>query len=170
MRENLCRGVLFVELLKTRPKILLSTPIAKNSMGMSIYGFNVVIHRLTRYGFFVYSGWQVLEDGPLHPVHIMDATCSYFILLEVIKLHRMSKTITSDLDTKFLSHFWRTLWTGFDTSLHYSNTYNPQTHGIIEVKNRTWKNIIQCISSNKPKQRDFSLAQTELTSIIWWMG
>ena len=40
----------------------------------NIYGFNVVIRRLTRHGFFVCGGWPVLEDGPLHPVHIMDAT------------------------------------------------------------------------------------------------
>jgi hypothetical protein len=59
---------------------------------------------------------------------------------EIVRLHGLLKSIVSDRDTKFIGHFWRTLWKKLGTNFMFSSAYHPQKDGQIEVVNkiRAW--------------------------------
>ncbi|RDY05022.1 hypothetical protein CR513_11185, partial [Mucuna pruriens] len=44
--------------------------------------------------------------------------------MEVVRLHGLLKTIVLDRDSKFLGHFWRSLWSKLGTKLLFSTTYH----------------------------------------------
>ena len=48
---------------------------------------------------------------------------------EIVRLHGIPVSIVSDRDTRFTSHFWRSLQTALGTQLSYSTAYHPQTDG-----------------------------------------
>ena len=69
----------------------------------------------------------------------------------------------SDRDTKFVGHFWRTLWKKLGTDLSFNSSYHPQTDEQTEVVNRSLRNILRILVYEHPKQWDLDLAQAEFT-------
>ena len=80
---------------------------------------------------------------------------------EIVKLHGFPLRIVSDRDTKFVGHFWRTLWKKLGTNLSFNSTYHPLTDGQIEAVHRSLGNILRSLAYENPKQWDLALAHAE---------
>ena len=80
---------------------------------------------------------------------------------EIYRLHELHMSIVSDRDSRFLGHFWRSLWKLLGTSLDMSSAYHPQTDGQTEVTNRSLGNLLRCLVGDSIKTWDGKLPQAE---------
>ncbi|PRQ56667.1 putative nucleotidyltransferase, Ribonuclease H [Rosa chinensis] len=112
----------------------------------------VVIDRLSKYGHFIavthpYTAAQIAET----------------FMKEVFRLHGMPKTIVSDRDPIFLSHFWKAFYKLQGTQLCHSSAYHPQSDGQTEVVNRSVEHYLRCFVADKPTSWNNLLHWAE-----WW--
>lgn len=80
---------------------------------------------------------------------------------EIYRLHGLPLSIVSDRDSRFLSHFWRSLWKLLRTSLDMSSAYHPQSDGQTEVTNRTLGDMLRCLVGDNIKSWDTILCKAE---------
>jgi hypothetical protein len=80
---------------------------------------------------------------------------------EIVRLHGLPRSIVSDRDTKFIGHFWRTLWKKLGTNLAFSSAYHPQTDGQTEVVNRSLGDLLRSLVTEHHSSWDNILPQAE---------
>nr|KYP37640.1 Transposon Ty3-I Gag-Pol polyprotein [Cajanus cajan] len=97
------------------------------------------------------------------PCHKVDdaSNIARLFFRDVVKLHGLPKSIVFDRDTKFLSHFWRVLWSGLGTKLLFSTTFHPQTDGRTEVVNRSLSTMLRAVLKGNQKSWDEYLPHIE---------
>jgi hypothetical protein len=69
---------------------------------------------------------------------------------EVVRLHGLPRRIVSNRDTKFVGHFWRTLW-NMGTYFSFISAYHPQTDGQTQVVNRSLGNLLRSLVTEHHK-------------------
>jgi len=112
----------------------------------------VVVDRFSKMAHFI----------PCHKVNDVTHIANLFFK-EVVRLHDLPRTIVSDRDTKFLSHFWRTLWGKLGTKLLFSTTCHPQSDVQTEMVNRILGQLLKCMIVHNTREWEALLPQVEFT-------
>ena len=79
----------------------------------------------------------------------------------VFKHHGVPSTIISDRDPRFMSSFWRSLFSLTGTRLGVSTAYHPQTDGQSERTNRTLEDMLRAYTSHRQTDWDLHLTAAE---------
>nr|GEW78125.1 putative reverse transcriptase domain-containing protein [Tanacetum cinerariifolium] len=92
----------------------------------------VIVDRLTKSAYFL----PMRGDDSLE-------TLTRYYLKEVVSRHGVLVLIIFDRDSRFASHFWRSLHKALGTRLGMSTAYHPQTYGQIERTIQTLEDMLR---------------------------
>ena len=67
---------------------------------------------------------------------------------QIVRLHDVPVSIVSDRDSRFISHFWRSLQASLGTQLKFSTAYHPQTDGQSERTIQTIMDMLRTCALN----------------------
>lgn len=112
----------------------------------------VVVDQFTKY-------WHFISLS--HPY--TTSKLAHNFLTNILKLHRMPKTIVLDIDLIFTSSFWRELFHLQGISLAFSWAYHPQSDGQTEALNKCLEMYLRCYAGVRPKEWSLWLLMAE-----WW--
>lgn len=82
-------------------------------------------------------------------------------IVAVLSHHSLPVSIISNRVSRFIRHFWRSLWKLLKTSLNMSSVYHPQTDGQPKVINRSLGNMLRCMVGDNIKSWDSIFCQAE---------
>ena len=69
---------------------------------------------------------------------------------DIFRLHGMPKTLVSDTDVKFTSHFWGAFFDAVGTSLSMSTTFHLETNGQTERVNQVMEGMLRMYCLDEP--------------------
>lgn len=100
----------------------------------------VVVDRLSKY-----CHLRALSAG-----YTASFIADYFVQ-QIVRLHGVPKTITSDCDKIFMSKLWKELFAESGTTLHMSSAYHPESDGQTEITNKTIEQYLCAMVHRNPR-------------------
>ncbi|GKE69264.1 putative reverse transcriptase domain-containing protein [Tanacetum coccineum] len=92
-------------------------------------------------------------------------------LKEVVSRHGVPVSIISDGDSKFTSHFWKSLNKALGTQLDMSMAYHPQTDGQSERTIQTLEDMLRASYADKRrKPLEFQVEDKVMLKVSPWKG
>jgi hypothetical protein len=92
----------------------------------------VIVDRLTKSAHFI----------PFRVGQSTEALAERY-MQEVVRLHGVPESIVSDRDSRFTSHYWRSLQDSLGSKLNYSTSFHPQTDGQSERTIQTLEDMLR---------------------------
>jgi hypothetical protein len=112
----------------------------------------------------------VIVDQLTKTAHFMAVHTTYSVqdyaelyIDQIVRLHRIPKTIVSDRGTQFVAHFWEQLHESLGTKFIRSSSYHPQTDGQTERVNQIVEDMLRESIMHFDKSWDKCLSLAEFS-------